>query len=310
MSENNYNNLIDSPADGGESQRFSIENELLFIELKPEVSKRLELPKRVPILKADLEEEYKTGEIPPAAFAAGIEALKLLQPNITQYDTYLARYYLLEGRRALDAQDLYEAQKFYQKALDLNRSNLSAEAAFYLATLSEGDANQAMRYYRRSIELNPQAATPHFELARILRERRDLQAALYELDQAAALEPDSAAVPNEIAETYLLAHDYSAAQAAYQRAIELEPDSWVLPVKLGITEYEMGEYRTAIKDMRRGLDLAPDEMEGNEQAFYVQGLYYLGLAFREIGDTIRSRKLFTTVLSLAPDHAGAIEALS
>lgn len=304
------NNIEEFPADGGETQRFSIENELLFIELKPEVSKRLDLPKRVPILKADLEEEYKTGVIPPSAFAAGVEALKLLQPNINQYDTFLARYYLLEGRRAIDAKDLYEAQRFYQKALDLNRNNLSAEAAFYLAALSEGDPEQAMAYYRRSIELNPQAATPHFELARILRERRDLQGALNELNQAAILEPNSAAVLNQIAETYLLANDLEAARVAYRQAVAIEPTSWVLLVKLGITEYDMGEYRAAIKDLRTGLDAAPDEMEANSQSFYVQGLYYLGLAYRESGDKIRSRKLFTAVLGLAPDHAGASEALS
>src|SRR6476620_8051189 len=76
----------------------AISKGLVFIELKDEVRQRLELPGMVPIFKTDLDEELKTGQIAPAAFAAGIEALKLLSPEITEYNRFLARYYLLEGQ--------------------------------------------------------------------------------------------------------------------------------------------------------------------------------------------------------------------
>lgn len=296
-----------------EADKFqALKNELLFIELKDDVRERLQLPQRVPILKSDLQAEFKQGAIPPAAFAAGIEALKLLHPDIREYDAFLARYYLLEGRRGLDENNDYDAQRFYQKALDLNRDEASAEAAFYLAGLSAATAPAAaIDYYRRSIELQPTNAATHFELARLLRDRRDLQGALDELNKAAALEPESASVPNEIAETYLMANDYPAARAAFKQALAIEPGYWVLSVRLGMTEYELEDYPAAIKDLRKGLDESPDELnDGRDQDLYVEGLYYLAMSYKESGDALRANKLFRAVLNLAPDHPGALQALA
>jgi tetratricopeptide (TPR) repeat protein len=316
MSDNALNSEQDQPAQAHQPElsaekRHALESELLFVELKKEVYARLELPQRVPILKADLQTEFKNGAIPPTAFAAGIEALKLLHPALQDYDNFLVRYYLLEGRRALDENDEYEAQRFYHKALDLQRGKPSAEAAYYLAVLSQGDQEQAINYYQQSLELNPNAATPHFELGRLLRERRDLQGALHEFGRAFELEPTSANAINAIAETYLMAGDLTAARETFQQALRLEPNNWVLLVRLGITEYDEQDYPAAIKNLRRGLDNAPDELEeGNSQSFYVDGLYYLGQAYRASGDDIRALKLFKTVLSLAPDHVGALQALS
>ncbi len=292
-------------------ERLALASELLFIELKDEVRQRLGLPTRVPILKSDLESEFKNGTIPPSAWAAGIEALKLLHPNLLEYDTFLARYYLLEGRRALDERDEYAARRFYQKALDLNNGALSAEAAFYLAALSRSDHDQAIHYYQRSIELNPNVATPHFELAKLLRERRDLQGALTAFSRAAELEPTTINIFNQIAETYLMANDLGAARNAFHEALAVEPNNWILLTKLGLTEYKLGDYAAAIKDLRRGLDNAPDELdEDGSQSFYAEGLYNLGLAYQQSGDAIRARKLFKTVLSFAPEHNGALQALS
>jgi tetratricopeptide (TPR) repeat protein len=285
---------------------------LVFIELKEEVRQRLELPGLVPIFKADLDEELKGGQIAPAAFAAGIEALKLLSPEISEYDRFLARYYLLEGQRALEAQEPYPAQRFFQKALDLEQDQLSAEAAFYIAALLvRDDPEQAIHFYRLSIELNPLAATPHFELGRLLRERRDLAGALQEFEATYRLEPTSANLLNEVGETHLMVDDLPRARAAFQRAAELEPDNWFLPVKLGFTDYNLADYPAAIRNLRKGLDLAPEALEDDfTQSLYVEGLYYLGLAYREAGRPDQARKLFRAVLQLNPQHEGSLGALA
>jgi len=306
MIENSENETVVKP-----DERWAIASELLFIELKDEVRQRLGLPTRVPILKSDLESEFKNGTIPPSAWAAGIEALKLLHPNLREYDTFLARYNLLEGRRALDDHDEYAARRFYQKALDLNNGALSAEAAFYLAALSRSDHDQAIDYYQRSVELNPNVATPHFELAKLLRERRDLQGALTAFNRAAQLEPTTVNIFNEIAETYVMANETTAASDAFRAAIAIEPNNWILLVKLGLAEYKLEDYAAAIKNLRRGLDNAPDDLEEDgSQSFYAEGLYNLGLAYQQSGDALRARKLFKTVLSFAPEHSGAVQALS
>lgn len=295
-----------------EITRQAIERGLVFIELKEEVSERLELPQNVPIFQQDLDREIKGGIIPPAAFAAGIEALKLLNPDLGEYDRFLARYYLLEAQRALEEKDIYQSQRYFQKALDLDQDELSAEAAFYLAGLvSPGDPDGGIRLYRQSIELNPQAAAAHFELALLLRERRDLQGALDEFQAAYLLEPTSANLLNEVGDTHVMADDLAPAKAAYKRASELEPELWILPVKLGITEYNLDEFPAAIKDLRSGLDLSPDELGSEyEASLYLEGLYYLGMAYRENARPDQSRKIFRALLNIAPDHAGAIEALA
>ena len=299
------------PNSGAISQA-AISKGLVFIELKDEVRQRLELPGMVPIFKTDLDEELKSGQIAPAAFAAGIEALKILSPEVKEYDRFLARYYLLEGQRNLETQETYKAHRFFQKALDLEQGDLSAEAAFYMAALiGEADPEQAIHYYRLSIELNPAAATPHFELGRLLRERRDLPGALEEFETAYRLEPTSANLLNEVGETHLMADDLPKARAAFAQAAILEPEIWFLPVRLGMVEYNLEEYPAAIRSLRKGLDLAPEALEGDfTQNLYIEGLYYLGLAFRDSGRSDQARKLFRSVLQLNPLHEGAQGAMA
>jgi tetratricopeptide (TPR) repeat protein len=287
--------------------RQAVERDLVFIELKDEVSDRLELPAMVPIFQQDYEREIARGQLPPSAIAAGVEALKLVKPDVDEYDRFLARYYLLEGQRALEQTDNYQAQRYYQKTLELDQGELSAEAAFYLARLmTEADPEEAIHLYQESIKLNPAAASAHFELGLILRERRDLQGALSEFEAAYRLDPDSANLLNEVGDTHLLADNLGQAKAAYKRAIELAPDYWVLPVKLGITEYNMHEYAEAIRDLREGLELAPEELDTNSSMYlYIEGLHHLGMAYRDNGKPEQARKVFRAVLNIAPDHPEA-----
>ncbi len=290
-----------------------IEKGLVFIELKETVRQKLDLPPLVPIFKTDLDQELAGGQIAISAMAAGAEALKLVQPHLAEYDRFLARYYLLEGERlmTLEPRDLYQAQRYFQKALDADQDVISAEGAFYLAALVGGDdQEEAVRLYRLSTELNPQAAAPHFELGRLLRERRDLPGALEEFEAAYRLEPTSARLLYEVGDTHLLANDYLKAQASYRRAVELEPEQWMLPIKLGISEYHLQTYPAAIRHLRSGLDLSPDELvEGFAQNLYIEGLYYLALAYRDSGRPDQARKLFRAVLQLNPQHAEALAAL-
>lgn len=289
-----------------------IERGLVFIELKAEVSERLELPGLVPIFREDLERELGGGQIPPSAIAAGIEALKLLKPDLEEYNRFLARYYLLEGQKAIEQNDNYQAQRYYTKTLELDQDTLSAEAAFYLARLlSADDPTEAERLYQDSIGLNPQAASAHFELALLLRERRDLPGALAEFEAAYRLEPESANLLNEVGDTHVLADNLAQAIVAYRQASALEPEYWILPVKLGMTEYNLNLFSDAIKDLRVGLEMSPDELDSEYAAnLYIEGLYYLGLAYRESGKPEQARKLFRAVLNLAPDHPGTLEAMS
>lgn len=295
-----------------ELARQAIERGLVFIELKEEVSDRLELPKLIPIFKEDLDREMGRGQLPPAAIAAGIEAVKMLNPDADEYDRFLARYYLLEAQRALEEKDDYQAQRYYEKAYELDQGELSAEAAFYLGRLLEdADPDEATRFFRESIKLNPKAAAPHFELALLLRERRDLQGALDEFEAAYRLEPDSANLLNEVGDTHLMADDLPKARAAYKRASEIEPEYWVLPVKLGMVEYSMQDYLAAIRDLRAGLDNAPEELgDDYTVTLYLEGLYNLGLAYRDYNRIDQARKVFRAVLNIAPDHPGALEALA
>ncbi len=288
----------------------ALKRELVFIELKDSVRQELGLPALVPMLKSDLDKEMANGEIPASAFTAAIEALKLLQPDLKEYDRFLARYYLLEGERAMqqDPPDDYQAQRYFEKSAELEQAELSAEAAFYLAALlSPDDEEKAIDHYQLSIELNPQAAAPHFELARLLRERRDLSGALAEFEAAFRLEPNNASLLNEVGDTHLMADDLLKAQAAFRRAAELEPDYWVLPVKLGIVDYNLEDFPAAIRNLRRGLDESPNELdEGYDQFLYVEGLYYLALAFRDTGRPEQSRKLIRAALQINPEHEGAL----
>jgi tetratricopeptide (TPR) repeat protein len=113
----------------------------------------------------------------------------------------------------------------------------------------------------------------------------------------------------EVGETHLMVEDLPKARAAFQRATELEPEQWILLLKLGFVEYNMGENAAALRSLRNGLDLAPEALEDDTtQSLYVEGLYYLGLAYRDAGRPDQARKLFRSVLQFNPQHSGALEA--
>jgi tetratricopeptide (TPR) repeat protein len=289
-------------------------DEIIFIELKHEVAARMELPSLVPLFQKDYENEIAHGQLPPAAIAAAIEAFKLIKPALTEYDRFLARYYLLEAHRSLEQKppDEYQAQRYFQKALDLDVGEPSAEAAFYLGNmLSAADTLEAERMYRLSLDIKPGMATVHYELGLLLRARRNLPNALEEFEKAFRLEPDNAILLNEVAETQLMAENYEQARAAFARAAEIEPENWVFPVKLGLTEYRLGEFAVAMKHLRTGLDDSPDELsDGDTQSLYIDGLFCLGLAYRDTGDPVRAHKLFKALLNIAPGFEPAIQALN
>jgi tetratricopeptide (TPR) repeat protein len=70
------------------------------------------------------------------------------------------------------------------------------------------------------------------------------------------------------------------------------------------------EYSVAIRHLRSGLDLSPDELETDSaQSLYVEGLYTLGLAYREIGDKGRAAKLFKAVQKLTPGNEAVTQSL-
>jgi tetratricopeptide (TPR) repeat protein len=282
-----------------------IKQNLVFFELKPEVAARLELPTVVPILQTDYDQEINRGQISPAAIAAGIEALKLLKSDTVEYNPFLARYYSLEGQSFMQENppDYFQAQKSLQKAIDLNVNTFSAEAAYYLATLLQpDDPDAAIRYYRRSIELYPKAASAHFELALLLRSRRDMQGAMDEFLEAYRLDPDSANLLNEIGDTHLINNDWGKARISFARAYELDKAYWVLPLKLGIADYQVEDFRAAIKHLRAGLEKTPDALsDTGEQELYLQGLYYLALSYRNLGDPVRAQRLYQSILQIAPD---------
>ncbi|MEI7555425.1 tetratricopeptide repeat protein [Candidatus Chlorohelix sp.] len=289
-------------------------DEIIFIELKHDVANRMELPQLVPLFQKDYETEITHGQLPPAAIAAAIEALKLVKPALTEYDRFLARYYLLEAHRSLEQKppDGYQAQRYFQKALGLDVGEPSAEAAFYLGNmLSAVDTLEAERMYRLSLDIQPGVATVHYELGLLLRARRDLPNALGEFEKAFRLEPDNAILLNEVAETQLMAENYEQARAAFARAAEIEPENWIFPVKLGLAEYRLGEYAFAMTHLRAGLDESPDELlDGETQSLYIDGLFCLGLAYRATGDPVRARKLFKAVLNIAPGFEPAVLALN
>jgi tetratricopeptide (TPR) repeat protein len=296
-----FRNRVDEMNDSLEK----IKKNLVFFELKEEVAQRLELPTVVPILQADLDQELSKGQISPAAMAAGIEALKLLKTATPEYDPFLARYYSLEGQRYLQETppDLFQAHKNFQKAIDLGVAVYAGEALYYLATMTQAtDPEEAIKLYRRSLEYYPKAASAHFELALLLRERRQIEEALKEFLEAFRLEPESVNLLNEIGDTHLLNNNWFNARAAFARAYELDKEHWALPVKLGIADYQLNDYPPAIKHLRAGLELTPDALEdGGEQELYLQGLYFLALAYKNTGDPLRARKLYQSILQIAPD---------
>ncbi|HEY0078971.1 MAG TPA: tetratricopeptide repeat protein [Pyrinomonadaceae bacterium] len=200
---------------------------------------------RVQALFAEGQAAYLSGDYGHALTAFNNAALALP-------DSALAFYGL--GNAYLATNQLSEAGRAYQRAVQINGTLAMAHNGYAEALARQGKNEEAQRYYERARALGYTSATASHNAARILMKQGRWTQALRELSELVKKRPQ-VELFIDIGDCYVGMKQLLSAARAYQSAMQLNPQSALAHYKYGEVMFESREYQTALESLEKSLVL-------------------------------------------------------
>ena len=135
-------------------------------------------------------------------------------------------YSLKNANKLLQAGKLDDAQKEYQKLIELKPD--FAWNYYYLGQLfaKQEKWQDAVTQYRQATKLNPNSAHLHNSLAEALIQQGELDEAINSLQKAIFIEPDRAIFYQTLALAYEARSDFCQAFKTWEKILSLDPSHW------------------------------------------------------------------------------------
>ena len=147
------------------------------------------------------------------------------------------------------------AREAVQKALELDDLLGEAHACRGLIALEyDRDWREAERAFQRALELNPNDATAHQQYGLYLREVGRFGQAIEEAKKAEQLDPLSPAASTEVGVSYYYARQPDKAIEQLRKTLELDPGYFWAHHVLGEVYAQRGQYREAISQLQEGIE--------------------------------------------------------
>lgn len=167
-------------------------------------------------------------------------------------------YIVLAGFALLPPHDSFpKARAAAMKALEID--DALAEAHCSLGTVRwvyEWDRLEAEREYERALELNPNYATAYhwysFSLAAMCR----IKEAVEEIERAYELDPLSLMINTNMGTVFYWARRYDTAIETYLKALEIDPSFWPAHWMLGLAYKQVGRFAEAIAELIKAAKLS------------------------------------------------------
>jgi tetratricopeptide (TPR) repeat protein len=194
-----------------------------------------------------------------------------------------------DGRRALET------------ALRLNPDSLTAAGLMALYQRARGRPQEALVYFYRAARADPENPLWEIEIGATLAQMSDLSAALEHYRRGTALSPEDPLPWRALAE-FCLQYGVELKETALpaaRRSLLLAPDEAASPELLGRVYLRLGDLDSARRFARRALSL---------DAGCAPAYLDLGLIAALQGDEALSRRMFRTVIDLAPRSPWAAQA--
>lgn len=162
-------------------------------------------------------------------------------------DTYalMTDYGILPGTEAAP-----KAKAAAMKALEIDDQLAEAHTALAEVLVSfNWNWPEAEKEFQRAIELNPNYATAHQWYANSLTDRGDYEKAKTMLRSAQELDPLSLIISENLAWTYYLSGEYDKAILLYQKTIEMDPSFTLAKYDLGLVYLQKRMFQQAEKQI-------------------------------------------------------------
>ncbi|MEJ5257228.1 MAG: tetratricopeptide repeat protein [Fervidobacterium sp.] len=239
---------------------------IVYLPIKPEIAKKLNLPVKLPVLAEDLLLVTDQNNIPIDVIVRGLEE----QFNVEKdeyWKSYLVYFYYEKFKILLNAKQYDDAQELLNKVKSIA---VDYRYNFYSALLQAklGNYDLAEIEFKQSLALNPNFSLAYYELGNLLFAKKDYDEAVDAYTKAYQIDPNFLLPLLKIGDTYMELGQLDDAEIVYNSIIQklesqplasegLEfqpmPEAYL---RLGVLYNIRNQYEKAEKTFRKGLQSA------------------------------------------------------
>ncbi|QAV33392.1 tetratricopeptide repeat protein [Fervidobacterium changbaicum] len=239
---------------------------IVYLPIKPEVAKRLNLPVKLPVLAEDLLLITDQNSIPIDVILRGLEEQYSIEKS-EYWKSYLL-YFLYEKFKILINEGKFdEAQQVLKRARDLQEDY---RYYFYNAILQAklGNYELAEIEFKQSLALNPNFSLAYYELGNVLFAKKDYDEAMEAYTKAYQTDPNFLLPLLKIGDIYMELGQLSDAEVIYRSIVQKLESSELsaegikfepMPeayLRLGVVYNLRQQYEKAEEIFKKGLEIA------------------------------------------------------
>ncbi len=168
------------------------------------------------------------------------------------------------------ADRLIEAEKSYQKVLEIDPGNAIALQLLGSIVFDQGNYVQAADYFGKALESSPGNAEIHNNLGNTLNQLEKFEEATRHFEMAVNLDPEYALAYNNLGASLIAVGRLEEAREYIEKSLALRPDNAQAHNNLGNALKDMEKYDQAVEQYNKALKLQPD---------FPDAYYNLGIAF-------------------------------
>jgi len=237
---------------------------IVYLPLRPEVAKSLNLPVKLPVLAEDLLLITDQNNIPLDVILRGLEAQYEVTPD-DYWKSYLVFFYYEKFKDLINKAEYTMAGEYLNKAKALT---YDYRFHFYNALLQAKLSNYELAEieFKQAITLNPTFSLAHYELGNVLFARKDYDEALEYYKRAYELNPEFLLPLMKIGDIYTELGQLDDAEIVYNMVIQkfkgahlegfnLQPIPEVY-LRLGVVYNIRQQHEKAEKIFKEGLKLS------------------------------------------------------
>lgn len=232
---------------------------IVYLPIKPERAKEMNLPLKVPILAEDLSKILDENTIPIDVLIRGLEAQFKISKD-EYYLSYLLYFYYEKVKIFMNAADYRAAQEYLQKAGALKKDYRYDFFSGILSTRT-GDYDSAEIYLKSSISKNPNFALARYELGNLLYIQKDFQEAISEYKKSHDLDKNFLLPLLRIGDCYMEMGNLHDARDFYKLVVEKDADFFEAHARLGVLYNMLQSYKRAEDHLKAALKINKNDAD-------------------------------------------------
>ena len=204
------------------------------------------------------------------------------------------------GRLSVKMGDFKHALKFFLKAIELNR--LDVTSYHYLGQIyyKAGDISKACDHFATAMEISPRHSDRAINFSKLLLKQKKLKEAEKVLKLVLRNNNQDIDLKEDVAEACSQNGLYDMGAKAYREVLLADPDRFYLKKNLGITLRRAGDHADAVKVLEEALDKIGDDIEI---------MVELANLYMTLKMPMRADKWATRILRIDPNNVEAKQLL-